>query len=97
MLADGTKRYIVPGSLGHIKGEKHKTDTCAAYAEALQAGRERKARFIRSVVAKEREKGYMPENILAAMEIWADRCEQGLVDLWESSDEIKKRMGVNNE
>lgn len=51
----------------------------------MRAGRNRKADYIRKVVADEREKGYMPEYILDAMEKWANRCELGLVKLWEPS------------
>ncbi len=67
---------------------------CDTYIEALRAGRNRKANYIRKVVADEREKGYMPEYILEAMEKWANRCELGLVKMWEPSEEILEEMGV---
>lgn len=91
---DGGKSYILPATAFRMKGEKGETITYHNYIDALQAGRVRKANYIRNLVAQERAAGYMPEKILTAMEKWANRCELGLVKMWEPSDDTLKRMGV---
>lgn len=92
--ADGTKYFLLPATAYRFKGETLKQVACDTYIEALRAGRNRKANYIRKVVADEREKGYIPEYILVAMEKWANRCELGLVKMWEPSEETLKEMGV---
>ncbi len=92
--ADGTKYFLLPATAYRFKGETLKQVACDTYTEALRAGRNRKADYIRKVIADEREKGYMPEYILDAMEKWANRCELGLVKLWEPSEETLEEMGV---
>ena len=92
--ADGTKYFLLPATAYRFKGETLKQVVCDTYVEALQAGRNRKASYIRKVVAYERENGYMPEYILKTMEKWANRCELGLVKLWEPNEETLKEMGV---
>lgn len=92
--ANGEKYYIVPASAFCFDEEKSKNYICNSYIEALQAGRRKRANYIREIVAKERKAGFMPEIILAAMEKWANRCELGLIKIWEPSGETLKKMGV---
>lgn len=74
--------------------KKCKDYICNSYVEALQAGCSKRANYIRKIVAKERKARFIPERILAAMEKWANRCELGLIKMWEPSEEVFKRMGV---
>lgn len=91
---NGEKYYIVPAAAFCFDEEKSKDYICNSYIEALQAGHSKRANYIRKIVAKERKAGFIPEKILAAMEKWANRCELGLIKIWEPSEEVFKRMGV---
>jgi len=64
------------------------------YTDALVAGRKRKADYIRRIVEVESKAGFIPEYILCAMRRWADRCELGLVKIWEPTEEILREMGL---
>lgn len=83
--ADGTNSFVVEG-----KNQK----TFHNYFDALNYAREEKANEIRDVVRREREKGYMPEYILAAMSKWADLAEMGLIKMWEPKIESLIEEGV---
>lgn len=65
------------------------------YAEALKIARQNRAEHIRTIVAEERAKGMMPEHILACMEKWAIRCENGLVKIWEPRADIEEETNGN--
>lgn len=64
------------------------------FAESLNFARKLRSQYIRRVVEKERQNGYMPEYILAQMLLWADECEKGNVKIWEPSDEVKSKYGL---
>ena len=64
------------------------------FTEALYFARKLRSQYIRRVVDKERQNGYMPEYILAQMLLWADECEKGNVKIWEPSDEVKSKYGL---
>ena len=91
---DGSIRYIIPQTVYTMRGEKQQDLVFDRYADALIAGRRRKADYIRKIVASERKAGYIPHYILSAMEKWANRCELGLVETWEPSKETLKEMGM---
>ena len=90
---DGTYSYQIPSNAFIFDG-KEKNLVFDTYIEALQAGRKRKAEYIRKVAKKERENGYIPKHILDTMEKWANLCELGLIKIWEPSEEILKVEGV---
>ena len=94
MRTTGEKYYIVPaGAFVRDKSNK-KVITCDTYKECLQAGRKKKANYIREIVKEERSNGYIPENILEAMEEWANRCELGLLKAWEPDPDKLRKRGV---
>ena len=65
-----------------------------SYIKALKAGRCLKAKNIRNVVSKERERGNIPSKILDCMLKWADLAEMGLVEMWEPSKETLLSEGI---
>ena len=65
-----------------------------SYIKALKAGRSLKAKNIRNVVSKERERGNIPSIILDCMLKWADLAEMGLVEMWEPSKETLLSEGI---
>lgn len=91
---DGSVYYKIPQNAYVFDGKYEQNIYCDTYAEALQAGRIRKANYVRKVVNKERQDGYIPEYILEAMEKWAALCEAGKISIWEPSDETKKEMKI---
>lgn len=91
---DGSVYYKIPQNAYMFDGKYEQNIYCDTYAEALQAGRIRKANYIRKVVNKERKDGFIPEYILETMEKWATLCEAGKISIWEPSDETKKEMKI---
>lgn len=91
---DGSVRYVVPQTAYAMRDEKQKDLVFDRYADALIAGRKRKADYIRRIVASERNAGYIPNYILDAMDKWANRCELGIVKIWEPAESVLKEMGV---
>lgn len=91
---DGKKYYKIPGNAFTLDSQHQKDILCATYSQALREGRKRKADYIRAIIQKEQDAGYMPKHILDAMEKWADLCELGLVKKWEPSEETLVNMGV---
>lgn len=91
---DGSEYYKIPQNAYTFNGEYEENIYCDSYADALKSGRKRKADYVRKVVDKERQAGYIPEYILEAMEKWAVLCEAGKISIWEPSDEIKKEMNI---
>lgn len=91
---DGEKYYKVPGNAFTLDGDSQKNIIFDNYAEALQAGRKRKADYIRAIVAKERAAGYMPPHILDAMARWANLCELGRIPMWEPSEDTLAKLGI---
>ena len=95
---DGTIYWYVFGhSMNHRGKQKITGITCDTFMEALIAGRKRKAEYIRDVVSYERERGYVPEPILVAMEKWADGVEAGKLKMFEPSEAILRKMGITEE
>lgn len=94
-LKNGRIRYKIPET-AYCLNKKFEGGNiyCDNYADALIAGRKRKANYIREVINKERNDGFMPEYILEAMEKWANLCELGLVKMWEPDDKILKEEGI---
>lgn len=91
---DGSTRFVVPQTAYVIQGEKQYDLSFERYIDALIAARKRKAAYIRKIVDAERQAGYIPCYILKAMTKWADRCELGLIKIWEPSESVLKEMGV---
>lgn len=91
---NGEKYYKVPGNAFSQDGRKQKNILCDSYIEALQAGRKRKADYIRAIVQKERAAGYMPKHILDAMSRWANLCELGKIVMWEPSEDTLAELGI---
>lgn len=83
-MKKGVVIYTAPTSTGRIK--------CDTYAEALEIGRKHRADKIRAMIERETELGYMPKKLLKIMMEWADRCEQGLISMWEPSSQIKENL-----
>jgi len=88
------KYYKVPGNAFAQDGRKQRNILCDDYAQALQAGRKRKADYIRAIVKKERAAGYMPKHILDAMSRWANLCELGKIEMWEPSEDTLAELGI---
>lgn len=91
---DRTVKYKLPGIAFAIEGKKCEDQYFAKYSDALIAGRKKRADYIRDVVAHERNLGYMPEYLLKAMLRWADRCELGLIKMWEPDPDKLQKLGV---
>jgi len=91
---DGSVRFVVPQSAFAIRGEKQDDLSFDRYTDALVAGRRRKADYIRKIADLEKKAGYLPEYILDAMNKWADRCELGLVKIWEPSESALEELGL---
>lgn len=92
--ADGEKCYVISGSTFKFNGSAPKGVCCDTYIEALQTARKMKADYLRRIVTKERSDGYMPNHILEAIEKWANRCELGLIKIWEPSEDTLRKMGI---
>lgn len=92
--AAGKKYYKIFGSVFDYDGYAPKDVYCDTYIEALQTARKMKANYLRRIAAKERADGHMPEYILVAIEKWANRCELGMVKLWEPSEDTLRKMGI---
>lgn len=90
----GNKRYRLPYDAYATNKSSKKSFYSDSYKECLNAGRKKKAEYIRQIVADERKDGYIPEKILAAMEEWANRCEKGLIKIWEPDAEKLKERGL---
>ncbi len=87
---DGTKYYKVPMNTSVFENDEKKNIICSTYNEALQAARKKKANYIRKIVAKERDMGYIPNYILSVMEQWAELCEAGQIKIWEPKHQSVK-------
>lgn len=61
------------------------------YLDALAEGRRRKVRKIQEIVSKERKDGYIPENVLIAIEKWIPFTLDGKATIWEPSKETIAR------
>lgn len=95
---DGTIVWYIPGQAMKRTGQQPLEGIiCRTFEEALIAGRKRKAGYIRDVVSYERERGYMPEPIMDAMEKWADGVEAGKLKMFEPSEAVLRKMGITEE
>ena len=93
-LGFGIRKHTTKGSVTYRVGihqdSNFRYDYYEDYEEALEVARQDRAKHIRTIVAEERAKGLMPEHILACMEEWAVRCENGLVKLWEPRNDSEE-------
>lgn len=95
---DGTVVWYIPGQAMRPAGKQPLGGiVCETFLEALIAGRKRKAQYIRDVASYERERGYVPERILEAMDKWADDVETGKQKMFEPSESVLREMGIQVE
>lgn len=90
---NGDIYYKIPSSAYYFE-KREDNIFCNSYIEALKAGRKKKADYIRKIVKKEKESGFIPQHILNTMSTWADLCENGQIKMWEPSEDVLKEMGV---
>ena len=90
----GKKTYRIMGGTFKYDGYKPQDQCFETYIEALQAGRKMKADYLRRIAAKERDDGYLPSFIINAIEKWANRCELGMIKMWEPSKETLRKMNI---
>lgn len=91
---DGTKCYKIPAKAFTINPKSDKDICLDTYVEAILTARKKKAKYLRDIVEKEKANGFMPDKLLKAILIWANRCELGLAKIWEPSEETLIKMGV---
>lgn len=93
-LGFGIRKRTTKGSVTYRVGihqdSNFRYDYYEDYEEALKVARQDRAKHIRTIVAEEQAKGLMPEHILACMEEWAVRCENGLVKMWEPRNDSEE-------
>lgn len=92
--AKGKKFYKIMGASFEYDGYKPEDRCCDTYIEALQTARKMKADYLRRIAAKERADGYLPNFIVKAIEKWANRCELGMIKMWEPSKETLHKMDI---
>ena len=92
--AKGKKFYKIMGASFEYDGYKPEDKCCDTYIEALQTARKMKADYLRRIAVKERADGYLPNFIVNAIEKWANRCELGMIKMWEPSKETLRKMDI---
>lgn len=92
--SSGIKTYRIMGASFEYDGYRPQDQSFDTYIEALQAGRKMKADYLRRIAAKERADGYLPNFILNAIDKWANRCELGMIKMWEPSKETLRKMDI---
>lgn len=64
------------------------------YEKALNWARKARAERIRTLAIEETSKGYMPGYLIQKMNEWATECENGEIEIWEPSIEVKRKLGI---
>ncbi len=92
--SSGVKTYRIMGATFKYDGYRPQDQCFDTYIEALQTARKMKADYLRRIAAKERDDGYLPSFIINAIEKWANRCELGMIKMWEPSKETLRKMNI---